>query len=73
MPVRYAAHGPMVHSTTGTYVAVAEYEALDAALKAVASTAHACFTQIELGELTASDAKAALFSAATLAGYALTQ
>ena len=61
-----------MRSTSGTYVPIADYEALEAALKVVASTAHACFKQIEAGELSAADAEAAVFSSATLAGYALT-
>ena len=74
MPVRYAAQGSMMRSTSGTYVPIADYEALEAALKVVVYTAHACFKQIEAGELSAADAdaEAALFSSATLAGYALT-
>lgn len=74
MPVRYVAQGPLMRSANVTYVPIADYEALEAALKVVVCTAHACFKQIEAGELSAADAdaEAALFSIATLAGYTLT-
>lgn len=63
----------MVPSATGTYVTIVDYEALEAALNIAVSTAHACFEQLELGELTTSDAKGALLSALTLARYTVTQ
>ena len=72
MPARYVAQGAMVQSASGSYVHIAEYETLEAALQAVASVARTCFTQVEAGELSAAEAKDALFSTATIAGFALT-